>query len=242
LTVRGPWRRNAAMASKTRMTELVKALDVAGAAADLDARPDLLPVRDERGRTWLHLTAAQGVGDDAARISASLAMAEMLLDRGLDMNDAAFTEGENGAWRATPLWYAVAHGRNLALAAFLLERGCDPEHSIWAAAYNRDVEAIRLLRRHGASLSADGDQFLWAVSLSHFESAEELLRQGADPNAVGKDGRTALHMMLKKGSEPEHLAMLIGFGARTDIPGPDGKTAAEILSRKRDPAYRALIA
>lgn len=230
-----------AMASKTRMTELVKALDVAAAAADLHARPDLLPVRDERGRTWLHLTAAQEAGDDPARAAASLVMAAMLLDRGLDMNDAAFTEGENGEWRATPLWYAVSHGRNLALAAFLLERGCDPEHCIWAAAYNRDVEAIRLLRRHGASLQPDGDQFLWAVSLSHFESAWELLRQGADPNAVGQDGRTALHMMLKKGSEPEHLAMLIGLGARLDIPGPDGRTAAEILQRKKDPAYRALV-
>lgn len=79
------------------------------------------------------------------------------------------------------------------------------------------------------------------ASLSHFESAEELLRQGADPNAVGKDGRTALHMMLKKGSEPEQLAMLIAYGARLDIPDAEGKTAADIPGRKRDPAYRALV-
>ena len=227
------------MASRTSLTGGVKAFDADGVLADLDARPDLLTARDDRGRTWLHLIASQPAEGDAEK-AASIALAEGLIGRGLDMNDAAFTEGENGAWRATPLWYAIAHGRNLALAAFLLERGCDPEHSIWAAAYNRDVEAIRLLRRHGASLSPDGDQFLWAVSLSHFESAEELLRQGADPNAVGKDGRTALHMMLKKGSAPEHLAMVIGYGARLDIPDGEGRTAADILKRKKDPAYRPL--
>jgi len=227
-----------AMASKTRMTVLVKALDVAAACADLDARPDLLRVRDERGRTWLHLCAAQEVGDDAAKAATSVKLAEALLARGLDLNDAAFTEGET--WRATPLWYAISHGRNLTLARFLLEQGCDPEHSIWAAVYNRDVEAIWLLRRHGATLHPAGDDFLWAIGLSHFAEAEELLRQGADVNAVGKDGRTALHMMLKKGSEIGPMRMVIGHGARLDIPDAEGKTAAEILSRKRDPAFRAL--
>ncbi|MBI1196495.1 MAG: hypothetical protein GC203_01375 [Phenylobacterium sp.] len=226
------------MASKTRMAELVKAFEVKAALADLDAHPELLRVRDEQGRTWLHLTAAQPVEGDAAKADASVALADGLIDRGLDPNDAAFTEGPNGEWRATPLWYAISRGRNLTLARFLLQRGCDPDHCMFAAAWNRDVEAIRLLRRHGAPLRSD--VFVEAVGWSRFEAAEEFLRQGANPNAIGKDGRTALHMMLDKGSAPEHLAMVIGFGARGDIPGPDGRTAVDILRRKRDPAYRAL--
>jgi hypothetical protein len=36
--------------------------------------------------------------------------------------------------------------------------------------------------------------------------------------------------------------MLIEHGARLDIRDRDGKTAAEILKRKRDPAYRRLAA
>jgi ankyrin repeat protein len=226
-----------AMASKTRLTELVKAFDVRGVLADLDAQPDLRRVRDERGRTWLHLLAAQPVGGDPAQAAASIALADGLIDRGLDMNDAAFTEGPDDAWRATPLWYAVAHGRNLALARFLLERGCDPDHAMFAAAWNRDVEAIRLLRKHGAPLR---QVFLEAVGWNRFEAAEEFLRQGADPDSVGEDGRTALHLMLAKGSALEHLEMVVGFGARGDIAGPDGRTAIEILLRKRDPAHRAL--
>lgn len=225
-----------AMASKSRMTDLVKALDATAVAADLDARPDLLPLRDPRGRTWLHLCAAQPVGDDAAKAAASLELAQGLLARGLHIDDAAFTEG---AWRATPLWYAVAHGRNLALARFLLERGCDPDHSMFAAAWNRDVEAIRLLRKHGAPLRPE--MLVETVGWSRFEAAEEFLREGADPNLKDAKGRTALHVMLAKDSAQEHLAMVIRHGGRTDIPGPDGRTVAEILKRKKNPAYRALI-
>ena len=227
------------MASKTRLTELVKAFDVAGVAAGLDARPDLLGVRDDRGRTWLHLIAAQPAKGDTARQASSAEMAKALLARGLDINDAAFTEGPNGEWHATPLWFAVSRGENLTLARFLLEQGCDPDHSLFAAAWNRDVPAIRLLREFGAPVR--DEMFLEAVGWSRFEGAEEFLRQGCDPNALDPKGRTALHMMLAKDSAPEYLATFIRLGARGDIPGPDGRTVAQILSRKKDPAYRALL-
>jgi ankyrin repeat protein len=224
------------MTSKTRLTEQVKAFDAAGVLAGLDARPDLLAVRDERGRTWLHLAAAQPVGDDAGKAAASVALAAGLVGRGLDIDDAAFTEPP--AWRATPLWYAISWGRNLGLARWLLERGCDPDHSLFAAAWNKDMDAIRLLLDHGAPLR--DEVFVGAVEWSRFEAAEAFLRRGANPDATDAKGRTALHMMLKKGSAPEQVAMVLSYGARTDIAGPDGKTAAEILRRKKDPAYRRL--
>lgn len=226
------------MTSKTRLTQQIKAFDVAGVLAGLDARPDLLGLRDERGRTWLHLVAAQPAEGDAARQAASVELAKGLIARGLDMNDAAFTEGPNGEWRATPLWYAVSRGRNLALARFLLERGCDPDHCLFAAAWHHDVEAIRLLRDHGAPLRSD--IFVETIGWSRFAAAEEFLRQGADPDAVDAKGRTALHMMLAKGTAPEHIAMVLRFGARTDLPDAEGRTVADILKRKKDPAYRAL--
>ena len=227
------------MVSRTSLTEQVKAFDVEGVLAGLDARPDLLPIRDDKGRSWLHLIAAQPAEGDARKATASIALAGGLIERGLDMNDAAFTEGPNGAWRATPLWYAISRGRNLPLARDLLERGCDPDHAMFAAAWNRDVEAIRLLRKHGAPLRPD--MLVETIGWSRFEAAEEFLRQGADPDLTDAKGRTALHMMLVKDTAPEHLAMVIRYGARTDIPGPDGRTVADILKRKKDPAYRALV-
>lgn len=49
---------------------------------------------------------------------------------------------------------------------------------------------------------------------------------------------TALHCMLKKGSDPRRFRMLIQDGARRDIPDAEGATAAEIMARKRSPAFR----
>ena len=68
-----------------------------------------------------------------------------------------------------------------------------------------------------------------------------LLDLGADVDAVDASGMTALHYMLKKGSAIEHVEMVVEHGARGDIPDARGVTAAEILGKKRDPAFRALV-
>jgi hypothetical protein len=116
-----------------------------------------------------------------------------------------------GSWRATPLWYALSRGRNLKLAAHLLARGSDPNHCLWTAGFHDDLAAIRLL-----------------------------LENGADPDFRDSRGMTALHYMLKKGSETRYFALLARHGARGDIPDGDGKTAAELLARKRDPELKRI--
>jgi ankyrin repeat protein len=90
------------------------------------------------------------------------------------------------------------------------------------------------------ALHEEGTPFMAAIKWSHFEEADVFLELGANPDVKDKDGATALHLMLKKGSDPEAIAMVIRHGARGDIPDADGKTARDILRRKRDPAYRAL--
>ncbi len=47
---------------------------------------------------------------------------------------------------------------------------------------------------------------------------------------------------MKKGSDERHVRMLIRHGARGDIPNAHGATGAEIISRKRAPAFRKLAA
>ena len=115
---------------------------------------------------------------------------------------------------------------------------------MFAASFNDDFAAIHLLLDHGAEVdevAEDETPFLGAIKTSHFVSAWRLAERGADVNAVGSEGMTALHYMLKKNSDTEHFVALARFSPRDDIPGPDGVTAAELIARKRDPELRALI-
>jgi hypothetical protein len=231
------------VASKTGVQALVKALDVDGVRAALSESPALIDVRDDRGRTWLHLVCSLDMTRRSAKdVTATLALAELLLSLGLEIDEPAFTEG---TWHATPVWYSVSRGRNLALARFLLSRGASAEHALWAAAFNEDLDAIRLLAEHGATIDAvveDETPFLGAVKTSRFASAWLLLDLRADVDFVDPKGMTALHYMLKKGSDAEHIEEIVGRGADLDIADPSGRTARGILGRKRDPALKALAA
>src|SRR5262249_14352172 len=180
------------------------------------------------------------VGQSKAKVEASVKTAGVLLRRGLDVNREAFSEG---SWKATPLWYSIARGQNLALAKLLLKRGSDPNHCLWAAAFNNDLDAIRLLVAHGADVNAvaeDETPFLGAIKWSRFRGAKELLRLGADVNFQDSKGMTALHYMLKKKSDKRHFRVLIERGARLDIPDRKGVAAADLMRRSRDPEFRAM--
>ncbi|HTL00493.1 MAG TPA: ankyrin repeat domain-containing protein [Pseudomonadales bacterium] len=228
------------MVSKTRMLERVKAFDWKAVREGLTESPALVGFRDERGRNWLHLCCGVDVSKRKEGAADSVKTADVLLKAGHGVSQPAFTEG--GFFEATPLWYAIGRGRNHDLARFLLKRGSNPNNCLWAASFNHDLEAIRLLIRGGADVDQDGPEtpFLGAVKWSLFDAAEELLKHGADPNWQDAKKMTALHYMLKKGSDRKHVAMVISYGARGDIPNKEGVTAAEVMLRKKDSAFRAM--
>ncbi len=227
------------MISKTAMLALVKDFRWAQIDQALKENPKLKEVRDERGRNWLHVCCgrkpAKGKEKD------SIKTAEVLLKHGFDASAHAFTEGD---WKATPVWFAIGRGQNLPLAEFLLKRGATPNYALWAAGFNEDLAAIRLLVKYGADLEdpsvAYEPPLLGAVKWSKFGPAEELLKQGANPDSQDKAGMTALHLMLKKNSDKKHLAMMVRLGARGDIKNKAGVTAIDILRKKRDLDLRKL--
>ena len=140
------------MISKTRMQSLVKEFLVDEVASGLQEKPALLQFRDERGRNWLHLCANVDVSTKVTLDpQESVRLAALLLERGVEINVPAFTEG---TWHAPPLWYATARGRNLVLAKFLLQSGSTPEHCLWAASYHEDLPMLRTLVAGGAPLEA----------------------------------------------------------------------------------------
>jgi hypothetical protein len=226
------------MISKTAMLALVKGFRAAEVDRALKDNPKLKDVRDERGRNWLHVCC--GTKPKKGQEKDSIKTAEVLIRHGFDPSAPAFNEG---TWQAVPVWFAIGRGENLALAEYLLKRGGDPNHSLWAASFRNDLAAIRLLVKHGADLEAVAENttpFLGAVGYSKFPAAEELLNLGADPDYVDPKGMTALHYMLKKNSDAKHIAMVIAHGARGDIKNKSGESAIDILSKKRDPAFRKM--
>jgi len=225
------------MVSKTRMNELVRAHRSAEVRAAIADDPAILAFRDERGRNWLHICCMARVKHGAED---SIRTADVLLDHyGID--DPAFTEGE---WKATPVWHCTTNS-NHDLAEHLLKRGASPNHSLFAACYNDDLPMIRLLIAHGAMLeevTEEATPVLDAVKYSRFPGAEALLKAGANPDFVDPKGRTALHVMLKKGTPAEHFEMFVAAGARGDIPDRDGRTVIDMLKRKRDPVWQDIAA
>lgn len=227
------------MASRTGMLEHVKALRWRDVAAALAETPSLLAHRDAKGRNWLHVCCDVDVAQRGLDAAAAVRTAGVLLDAGIDIDEPSFTKD---AFRATPLWHAIARGGNVRLAKYLLGRGADPDHCIWAAV-NRDSPAlIRLLMESGAPdpTGVDASPLLAALAWNRFAAAKCLLELGADPNYRSADGRTALHVLLKKRAATPHVRMLVDNGARGDVKNADGLTEAEILTRRRDPALRKL--
>jgi uncharacterized protein len=221
------------MVSKTRMIDLVRGHQADAVERALAESPALLAYRDERGRNWLHLCC---MARPEKGSGASVPTAELLL-RHYDVNEPAFVEG---TWRATPLWHAIGFGRNLPLAEFLLSQGSDPNHCLFAAAYNGDAEAIRLLARSGAALDEfveGGTPLLHAIQYSRLAAVEALLAVGADPDVKDDKGRTALHRMLAKGIDTRFFHLFADHGARGDVPDASGRTAADIMRRKRNPEF-----
>ena len=229
------------MISKTKMTALVRGFEWKEVRDGLAESPKLLGVRDDRGRNWLHLCCSVEPKPPKLSPADSIKSARVLLDVGLDVNEAAFTEAMG--WKATPLWFAIARGHNLKLAKFLLDQGSSPEYCIYAATYRENLEAVRLLLRYGATVDPTthpDPPLLDAIRGSRFKGAEALLAAGANVDYQNDQGMTPLHYMLKNNVDKKHLRMILKYGPRGDLPDKFGKTAADIMSRKRDPGVRKM--
>jgi len=220
--------------SKTRLFNAIKSFDVDAVSGLLDAHPELAGVRDERRRNALHFLSGLPASDKTS--ARSLALARLLLDRGFDVNAPAFVEG-GGAFKATPLWYALSRGRNLPLAKLLLKRGSTPEYCLWTAGFHDDVEAIDLLVKAGARLdpvAEDETPFLGAIKCSRFKAAERLLHHGANVNFQNSKGTTALHALVKKRSDRRHLELLLRHGADPTLRDATGVSPLDMVARWRD--------
>lgn len=129
---------------------------------------------------------------------------------------------------ATPLWYAVAWGKNLALARLLLETGAHPDHNaVSSAIWDQDLLIAELLRSHGGEFdhkSRGETPLLRTAKARRFRLLTWLTENGANINFRDALGYTALHHAVKGTHTLAELEELLRHGAKLNVKAKDRST------------------
>ena len=150
-----------------------------------------------------------------------LAMADMLLAHGADVNDGM-------PWPDQPdrilsaLYGAVGHAGNMTLAAWLLDHGANPNdnESLYHATELGHHRALRMLLAHGADPKGTNALFR-AMDFHDHAAVELLLAHGAEPddfNAAEVGGESpwvipALHQAARRMCDGRMVDLLLQAGA-----------------------------
>ncbi|RZL92011.1 MAG: ankyrin repeat domain-containing protein [Variovorax sp.] len=181
--------------SKTSLFAAAKSWDEASVAAALDKAPELVNASDPKGRTALHLACAVMPGSAALAEAHGLKTVATLLEAGAALEAEVPMEEDEGDFRATPLWYAVARGENLPLARFLVQRGANASYSLWAAVWRDDDEMCRALLKAKPKLDlrAHGETpIFYAARLKRLKTLALLIEAGANSAVSDFRGRDAV--------------------------------------------------
>jgi ankyrin repeat protein len=197
--------------SKTALFDAAKRWDADAVRRMLASSPELIRSRDPRGRTALHLCAATPVPPKDADARPSIATARALLGAGADLNEVHEIPDDKEIFRASPLWYALARGRNHALARFFVKEGADPQGCLWTVVFTNEPAMVRLLLQAGSPTNVwfDGETPLhYAARLGREEPLLALIAAGANTSVKDANGRTAMDHARKKRLSPSVLAAL----------------------------------
>ncbi len=221
----------------THFIELVKTGETADIAAEVDADPELAYSKDKTGVSallWSVYTGRPLVRDfllsrrkeDSLDICEAAACGDLARLRSLlkTSPDDLKSHSPDG-W--TPLHLASAFGGPEAVRELLLA-GVDPNqisrnplknlplHA--CLALSKSPESVALLVEHGADVNARQHggftPLHQAAAAGDCKNIEQLLAQGADPNAKSDEGKTALDFARDRG-KPEAERLLREAAARS---------------------------
>lgn len=214
--------------------QAIKDLDYDAVKDFVSQDPKWIGWAEPSGKNALHYLCGPGARDDGDP-DLRLAILKLLLKRGMDINSVHRIEENNcDFFPATPLWYAYTRGRNEKIYKYLLKKGADPSNCWWAIAWYDDVEAALLWLKHGAVIGGKpslNDLFLGSFQWRKYVFARWLLDRGADVNARGPNGLTALMLAVKRKDEPA-IKWLVSAGADPDRESDDGISARKIAATK----------
>jgi hypothetical protein len=183
----------------------------------LAVAPGLVTTTDPKGRAALHLACA--VKPDGAGLGEpnGIATVTVLLDAGAGLEAEVPMDEDEGDFRATPLWYAVARGENLPLVRFLLSRGADASYSLWAAVWRDDPMLCRLLLavKPRLNLRAHGETpIFYAARLQRLKALELLIDAGADPSIRDPQNRDAIDIARARHAPKAIIDRLVALRER----------------------------
>lgn len=195
--------------------------DRASVAAAL-ARDPALATRSLGPKTpILHLAFSRWIHQRPDLRADMLAVAEMLLAHGADVNDRyAVAEGDDH--RLSALYGAIGHADNMVLGGWLLDHGADPNdgESLYHATELGHHEGLKLLLDAGADPGGT-NALLRAIDFHDHAAVELLLAHGAraddfDDAAVGGEQPwvvPALHQAARRGCDARMAGLLLDAGA-----------------------------
>lgn len=185
--------------SKSALFAAAKRWDAAKIASILAASPELVAATDPKGRAAIHLACAVKPGGAGLGEPNGIATVAALLEAGVGLETEVPMDEDEGDFRATPLWHAVARGENPTLVRFLLGRGADASTCLWAAVWRDDAVlcAALLDAKPRLDLRAHGETpIVYAARLQRLRTLDLLITAGADPGIPDAHGRTAVDIAL----------------------------------------------
>ncbi len=172
-------------------------------------------------RPIVHLAFSKRFQINPAFAPKALAIADMLLAHGADVNDSRPVAPGN-AHRLSALYGAIGHADNMPLARWLLEHGATPNdgESLYHATELGHHEGLRLLLAHGADPQGT-NALLRAIDFNDHEAVQMLLDAGAradDFNGTHVGGERpwvipALHQAARRMSDARMIDVLLAAGA-----------------------------
>lgn len=167
--------------------------DRAAVAATLAADPTAATRKFGPRRAMLHLTFSKHIQAAPEREADMLAIADMLIKAGADVNDS-YVATPSTSDRLSALYGAIGHADNMALGQWLLDRGADPD---------------------------DGESLYHACELSHSDGLRMLLAAGANPEgtnallrAMDFEDTEKLQLLMDAGGGSVPVAQLLHHAAR----------------------------
>jgi ankyrin repeat protein len=223
----------------------IRSWDAAAVAAALKEQPDLASFKDKIGKTPLHHCAEINPRKFPLNISDSLKTAGVLLSGGADVNAIRIITDDGEEFQATPLWYAVAWGKNYDLVSLLLERGALPDHNATASAiWDQNLRMAELLRTHGGNIdhaSPDGTPLFRTVKARRLKLVKWLIDHGAKINFQDAAGFSALHYAVKGNHTLSQVEELLSYGAKPQLEAKDGSTPLSLAEARGKPRLVNLL-